>query len=271
MVELLSRRGKYKEAMQHLKYICNRWPHSWGVWNEYCRISTKLGSAKASSWVKFVGALKHRHPTSLPLMLLQGHVWVMNRLYPEALEEYCLLNQVLPDEPLVLLSIGIAFINHAMTRRVTDRNRAVLVGFAFLQQYEKQRDNPHESAYNIGRAAHQLGLMSVAHAYYEKALRFAPGAVAKEQEGAQCEVGNVSAEGACGPGQATGHVRPSRAPDVLMQEEGGQAPLPPQLAPCDLQHSGDLTRDIAHNLVQLYRYSGAVPLAREIMRKYLVV
>lgn len=38
-----------------------------------------------------------------------------------------------PEEPLLLLSIGIAFIAHATTKAVEDRNKAVLQGFAFLQ------------------------------------------------------------------------------------------------------------------------------------------
>ncbi len=33
----------------------------------------------------------------------------------------------------------------------------------------------------------------------------------------------------------------------------------------------DLRREVAHNLVALYRSSGAVGLAREVMERYLVV
>lgn len=59
----------------------------------------------------------------------------------------------------------------AMTRRVPDRNRAVLRGFAFLQAYEGKRDIAQESAYNLARAAHELNLLHVAVPFYEQALR----------------------------------------------------------------------------------------------------
>lgn len=38
-----------------------------------------------------------------------------------------------PEEPLLLLSIGVAFIRLGCSDKVADRNRAVLQGFAFLQ------------------------------------------------------------------------------------------------------------------------------------------
>ncbi len=40
---------------------------------------------------------------------------------------------MLPGEPLLLLCLGVCYINMAMGKKVVDRNRAVLLGFAFLQ------------------------------------------------------------------------------------------------------------------------------------------
>ena len=38
-----------------------------------------------------------------------------------------------PDEPLTLLCIGVAHLNQAMSRKVPDRDAALLAAFAFIQ------------------------------------------------------------------------------------------------------------------------------------------
>jgi hypothetical protein len=44
-----------------------------------------------------------------------------------------------PSEPLLLLCIGVSFLSLAVhDRRVHDRNKAVLMGFAFLQVGQNQ-------------------------------------------------------------------------------------------------------------------------------------
>lgn len=74
--------------------------------------------------------LNHRLPC---LTLRQGHVHNMARNFPEALSEYFHAYRFLPNEPLLLMCIGVTFLNLATGRKVPDRNRAVLQGFAFLQ------------------------------------------------------------------------------------------------------------------------------------------
>jgi general transcription factor 3C polypeptide 3 (transcription factor C subunit 4) len=62
----------------------------------------------------------------------------------------------------------------AMGKKVPDRNRVVLQGFAFLSAYQRARRDREEAAYNLGRAAHQLGMLHIAVAFYELALRRVP-------------------------------------------------------------------------------------------------
>jgi len=75
-----------------------------------------------------------------------------------------------------------------------------------------QRCNEQETAYNLGRAAHQLGLLHVAVPFYERALAAKP-------------------------------------------------PLSSSIA--------DVRREAAHNLVLIYRSTGATGMARHIMREHL--
>ena len=44
------------------------------------------------------------------------------------------------------------------TLQVANREKAILQSLAFLKEYEAKRNFPHEAAYNMGRACHQLGL-----------------------------------------------------------------------------------------------------------------
>ena len=43
-----------------------------------------------------------------------------------------------------------------------------------MQEYAARRQNAQEAAYNLGRAAHQLGLLHLAVPFYERALDAPP-------------------------------------------------------------------------------------------------
>ena len=57
----------------------------------------------------------------------------MQGSYGLALNEYLHAYRHAPQEPLVLLCMGVAILNQVMHKKVPDRNRAVLQAFAFLQ------------------------------------------------------------------------------------------------------------------------------------------
>ena len=92
-----------------------------------------------------------------------------------------------------------------------------------VQEYAASRRNQQEAAYNIGRAAHQLGLLHLAAPFYERALATEP-----------------PADPSC---VVAGAVR----------------------------SSFDIRKEAAHNLVLIYRTTGAVTLARQVMRQHLVI
>ncbi len=104
------------------------------------------------------------------------------------------------------------------------------------QAYEQHRSNLHESSYNLGRAAHQLGLLHIAQHYYERALA---------------------------------------AGEALVQERrrqhGGEDEEEDREAATAALEGRTLFREIAHNLALIYRASGANALAKELYLKYLTV
>ncbi|EFJ49086.1 hypothetical protein VOLCADRAFT_90359 [Volvox carteri f. nagariensis] len=242
-----------------LKSLTNRWPYSIGLWNLYC-------SAHA-----------------------QGHVYLLARQFREAASEYFHAYRFVPEEPLLLLCLGVTLLSEAMASAAAmapgaarggggggggaasqqlpahrhgrsggggggsgalrDRNRGVLAGFAFLQMYQKTRGGQlsQEVSYNMGRAAHQLGLLHLAHHYYELALAAPPAAAKAGWQSTLGGGGAAAAAAAAGFG--------SGAAATATHGSGER---------------WDLRRDVAHNLVQLYLSSGATELAREVMAKYLV-
>ncbi|KAL4427748.1 hypothetical protein ABPG75_001837 [Micractinium tetrahymenae] len=162
----------FQAAMTSLRPVAQNWPRSVVVWNGFSRYLQETGGVRQAQ--KMLAPLRQRQPTCLPLMLLLGHCHLLNTQYSEALGEYFHAYRVAPHEPLVLLCIAAALLNQAATKRVPNRHRAVLQAFAFLQEYGDARCNAQEAAYNLGRAAHQLGLLHIAAPFYERVLETGP-------------------------------------------------------------------------------------------------
>ena len=103
-----------------------------------------------------------------------------------AVEKYTMALKHRPNDPLLKLSTGVAFLNTSMSRTSSDRYRDVACAFGYLQQYQKDRcvewevqetENNEkrtvsaigkslvqaETFYNMGRAFHQLVSKKVAN------------------------------------------------------------------------------------------------------------
>ncbi|GAX74553.1 hypothetical protein CEUSTIGMA_g2003.t1 [Chlamydomonas eustigma] len=270
LVDAMSSTGQYGPAMALLRGLCVRWPASVAAWSRYCRVSAKAGTVR--SWAVHVSTMRRRCPSSLPVMMMQGHVHSMYRMYTEALMEYFHAYRYWAQEPLLSLCIAIAYLNLATTKKVPDRNRAVLNGFAFMQEYIALRagerhvlksdsgnaqqaivdhdsmgsSRQQEAFYNMGRAAHQLGLSHVALQYYQKALEI----IVKDE-----------------PSLAQQHTNRSNidssstfsSQDSKMASDGS------------LGSKVCLKYETAHNLAMIYLNSGSTELAREMYRNHVVI
>lgn len=87
-------------------------------------------------------------------------------------------------DPLLELSIGLAYIHRAVQRQADNRHTMILQGLTFIMHYYrltlKKAENypPLESAavrqcaeFNVGRAFQQLGMPAFAMEYYERVIR----------------------------------------------------------------------------------------------------
>ncbi|KAK9844168.1 hypothetical protein WJX81_006772 [Elliptochloris bilobata] len=164
--------GDASGALGHLKAIEPRWPASNAIWNLHTRAMAAQG-VTARMPVKLLGQLRERHPTSVPVRMLLGHASAGTGTAACA-RQYMAAQRLAGAEPLPLLCLGVAQLTVALSKKVPDRDRAVLTAFALLQEYSARRRNPQEAAYNLGRAAHQLGLLHLAVPFYERALDAPP-------------------------------------------------------------------------------------------------
>lgn len=86
------------------------------------------------------------------------------------------LEQEIPDDPMVNLLMGLSHLHRSMQRLTPNRHFQILHGLRYLYRYYDVRSSMYttiekqEADYNLGRAFHLLGLVSIAVQYYNKVL-----------------------------------------------------------------------------------------------------
>lgn len=129
------------------------------------------------------------------LLMLYGHILASGRSYISALNYYTRAFSVLPNNPMIMFCIGLAYLHRSMQRQSENRHMQALQGMTFLFEYfdlrmgkkredgkekdidamegvegvegeqekedEIRWDERQEAEYNIGRAFHHIGRNSV--------------------------------------------------------------------------------------------------------------
>lgn len=90
--------------------------------------------------------------------------------------------KMVPENAVISLFIGVAYLTYALSRSPGDRHAAILKAFAFLTRYAARAGSPAEAAYNLGRAFHQLDLLQLATEWYNRCLALL--GTAREEEAA---------------------------------------------------------------------------------------
>ncbi|KAF6148371.1 hypothetical protein GIB67_025590 [Kingdonia uniflora] len=232
--ELLSLKAQIslKAAYQVHAYDCaqrfvEQNPHSFGAWNCYYGVTSRLES-RPSKHSKFLRKMRHRHTNFLPPMIIYGHQLTLINEHQSAAREYLKAYKLQPDNPLINLCVGTALINLSLGLRIQNRNRCFSQGFAFLYNNLRLCKNSQEAVYNIARAYHHVGLVTLAASYYEKVL-----------------------------------ATPEKdylIPMFLNEDSSDPEILKP--VTCNLR------REAAHNLHLIYKESGALDLARQVLRDH---
>ncbi|KAK4052048.1 transcription factor TFIIIC subunit tfc4 [Microbotryomycetes sp. JL201] len=170
--------------------------------------------------------------------LAYGHVMLVSPSGTTALVYLLRAYELAPKQPLINLSLGVAYTMRAMSRQTDNRHHQLAQALAFFDQYRRLRGPCQEVEYNLGRFFHHLGLQSYAVNHYHNCLRMV------EQE------------------------RQAEHLSRMHVEEGGVEP-----AHVDNSHdndeSSDFARVAAYNLSSLYMLAGQDDLARMVSHKWL--
>lgn len=110
------------------------------------------------------------------LFALYAHVLICGGSYMAALNYYFRAFALTPNDPILNLSIGTAYIQHAMKRLSENRQFQIQQGLAFVYRYYDLRVKTgvkrllQEAEFNVGRVWHGLGLVTLALPAYERCI-----------------------------------------------------------------------------------------------------
>ncbi|KAJ4964536.1 hypothetical protein NE237_016385 [Protea cynaroides] len=209
------------------RYIVQQHPYSFAAWNCYYKVTSRLGY-RLSKHSKFLYSMRCTYADCVPPMLISGHQFTMISQHQAAAREYLQAYKLQPDNPLINLCVGSALINLALGFRLLNKHQCLAQGFAFLFNNLQLCENSQEALYNIARACHHVGLVTLATSYYEKVLA----------------------------------IREKDYPIPKLPNEDSSLPEIEKPGYCDLR------REAAYNLHLIYKQSGALDLARQVLKDH---
>lgn len=126
---------------------------------------------------------------NLGLLMTYGHILAMGQSFGYAMNYYYRAYALDPTNPMINLSLGLAYIQYGVKRQSENRQHNLLQGLTFIHAYYEHRkdaansDERQEANYNLGRVYHLLGLTHLAIPYYERVLTEAEAWDEDEPEG----------------------------------------------------------------------------------------
>ncbi|KAK8509191.1 hypothetical protein V6N13_062246 [Hibiscus sabdariffa] len=218
-----------KHGFDCIKHIVQQHPYSITAWNCYYKVVPRSGKTY-SRHCKFLRYLRSKHRDCVPSIVISGHQFTVGSHHQDAAREYLEAYKLLPENPLINLCVGTALINLTLGFRLQNKHQTLAQGLAFLYNNLRLCESSQEALYNIGRACHHVGLVTLAVSYYEKVL------ATKEKDHPIPKL----------PNENWDHAAENHKKDGY----------------CDLR------REAAFNLHLIYKRSGATDLARQVLKDY---
>ncbi|KAG2713980.1 hypothetical protein I3760_03G004500 [Carya illinoinensis] len=219
-----------KHGFDCVKYIVQQHPYSLAAWNCYYKVISRLEN-RDSRHFKFLRGMLGKLQDCVPPIIIYGHQFTMASNHQHASSKYLEAYKLLPENPLVNLCVGTSLINLALGFRLQNKHQCLAQGLAFLYNNVHLCENSQEALYNIARAYHHVGLVTLAALYYEKVLA----THAKDYPIPKL---------------------PCEDPDIVENRKPGY---------CDLR------REAAYNLHLIYKKSGAFDLARQVLKDHCTI
>ncbi|XP_009781369.1 uncharacterized protein LOC107832204 isoform X1 [Nicotiana tabacum] len=209
------------------RYIVSQHPYSFAAWNCYYKVISRL-DIRYSKHNKFLHNMRTKHKDCVPPIIIAGHQFTTISQHQAAAREYLEAYKLMTDNQLINLCAGTALINVALGFRLHNKHQCILQGMAFLYNNLRLSGKRQEALYNIGRAYHHVGLVSLAAIYYQRVL---------DTHENDYPIPKL----------------PNENPDLVENRKPGY---------CNLR------REAAYNLHLIYKKSGAFDLARQILKDY---
>ncbi|EGE83291.1 hypothetical protein, variant 2 [Blastomyces dermatitidis ER-3] len=181
----------------------------------------------------------------VPLLVLYGHILYAGTSFTNALNYFFRAYALAPENPVVLLSIGLSYIHHSLKRQSDNRHYLIMQGLSFMQEYRRVRETSpipqerQEVEFNFARVWQMLGLTHLAVQGYQRCLALS-GEIEAEREKFKKRKNMPAVVGGGG------------RPDERVWVE-------------------DFTREASFALQCLYSFNGETKLAKEITDRWLVI
>ncbi|KAL8643369.1 MAG: hypothetical protein Q9228_000002 [Teloschistes exilis] len=110
------------------------------------------------------------------LLMLYGYILYLGKSYSLALNYFFRAYALDPKNPVINLSLALAYVQHAIKRQSDDRHQLIAQGLTFLSDYydlrrnSRQASEQQEAEFNVARTYHMLGLNHIAVTYYQRCL-----------------------------------------------------------------------------------------------------
>jgi len=111
------------------------------------------------------------------LLMAYGHILVAGSSFVYALNYFHRALSVDPENPMIMLSLGLSYIQYGLKRQVDNRQYVITQGLTFMHRYYDLRlKSPHfeerqEAHYNMARCYHLVALTNLAIPFYRKVLK----------------------------------------------------------------------------------------------------
>lgn len=190
----------------------------------------------------------------IALLVLYGHILYSGGSYYPALNYFFRAYALDNENPAVLLSIALCYINTSFKRQSDNRHFLIMQGLSFMHEYRRVREKPgtlpqerQEMEFNFARVWHGLGLSNLAIEGYEKVLKL--GETIQQQHGKTlASTSGTKADGT----------------DITMGGAG-------QISETPTRFVEDFSREAAYALQTMYVLGGDVKAAQAITGDYLVI
>ncbi|KAL5564861.1 hypothetical protein UlMin_028025 [Ulmus minor] len=158
-----------KHGFDYVKYNVSQHPYSIAAWNCYYKVISRLEN-RDTRHCKFLQSMLGKLKDCVPPILISAHQLTMASHHQDAARKYLEAYKLLPESPLINLCVGTALINLALGFRLQNKHQCLAQGLAFLYNYLRLCKSSQEALYNVARAYHHVGLVTLATSYYEKVL-----------------------------------------------------------------------------------------------------